>query len=60
MAKQGQGFESMDEAKRREAASKGGKATSASANRSEAGKKGARAQSTAGKAKGGHNSHKNS
>lgn len=57
------GFAAMDEAKQREIASKGGKASGGNfANdprrASEAGKKGAAAQPTEAKAKGGRNSHR--
>jgi general stress protein YciG len=65
MGTENRGFASMDESKKREIASKGGKESGGNfkndTNRaSEAGKKGARAQSTEAKAKGGHNSHRNS
>jgi hypothetical protein len=54
------GFASMDEAKQREIASKGGKASSAKQNMSELGKKGAAAQPTEAKRLGGEHSHQNS
>lgn len=65
MGTQDRGFASMDESKQRDIASKGGKASGGNfkndpARASEAGKKGARAQSVEAKAKGGHNSHRNS
>jgi general stress protein YciG len=65
MGTQDRGFASMDSAKQREIASKGGKASGGNfANNpqraSEAGKKGAAAQPTEAKARGGHNSHRNS
>lgn len=64
MAKSNRGFASMDADKQRAIASKGGQLSSGNfANDPErasaAGKKGAAAQSTAAKAKGGHNSHIN-
>jgi general stress protein YciG len=65
MATSDRGFASMDESKQREIASKGGKASGGNFKNdrqkaSEAGKKGAAAQPTAAKAKGGHNSHRES
>jgi general stress protein YciG len=65
MIKGNQGFASMDEAKQRQIASKGGKSSSGNfANdrqrASEAGKKGAAAQPTEAKRRGGENSHRNS
>jgi general stress protein YciG len=63
MATSDRGFASMDEAKQREIASKGGKASGGNFKNdkqkaSQAGKKGAAAQSTEAKAKGGRNSHR--
>jgi general stress protein YciG len=65
MATSDRGFASMDESKQREIASKGGKASGGNFKNdrqkaSEAGKKGAAAQPTSAKAKGGHNSHRES
>lgn len=65
MGTENRGFASMDENKKREIASKGGKQSGGnfkndSSRASEAGKKGAAAQSTEAKAKGGQNSHRNS
>lgn len=59
----GRGFASMDDAKQREIASKGGrmssgKFTPGSQRASEAGKKGAEAQPREAKAEGGRNSHR--
>lgn len=64
MSTDNRGFESMDEDKQREIASKGGKASGGNfANdrkkASEAGKKGAEAQPREAKAEGGRNSHRN-
>lgn len=63
MGTEDRGFASMDEAKQRDIASKGGKASGGNfkkdkAKASEAGKKGAAAQPLEAKAKGGHNSHR--
>lgn len=60
MAKNNQGFASMDEEKQRQIASKGGKASSSKQDMSELGKKGAAAQPTEAKRRGGENSHRNS
>jgi general stress protein YciG len=65
MATSDRGFASMDAGKQREIASKGGKASGGNFKNdrkkaSEAGKKGAAAQPTSAKAKGGHNSHRES
>lgn len=52
------GFASMDEAKQKEIASKGGKASSEKQDMSKLGKKGAEAQPTEAKRRGGENSHR--
>lgn len=54
------GFASMDEAKQRAIASKGGKASSAKQDMAELGRKGAAAQPTEAKRRGGERSHQNS
>jgi uncharacterized protein len=64
MGTEDRGFASMDEAKQREIASKGGKASGGNFKNdrekaAEAGRKGAAAQPTEAKAKGGQNSHNN-
>lgn len=59
MTTSNRGFAAMDAARRREIASKGGKASSSRQDMAELGKKGAAAQPAEAKRRGGANSHRN-